>query len=85
MLDPIKIAELLSSYGGWGVAVLSIVGNVVLLKYIKGQHKERLKEKADSNNRSLTMLENKVEADLKHAQAFGGMKKIVEKLIEKLP
>lgn len=91
MGDPIKIAELLASYGGWGVAALSIVGNVILLRYIKKQHESRLKEKTVSNERSLSMLEKRVEVDHKHAEGYARLTAVVKnsnelskKVLEKL-
>ncbi len=91
MADPIQIVELLTSYGGWGVAALSIAGNVLLLRYIKKQHAERLKEKSVDNERALSQLEKRVEVDHKHAIGYEKLTAVVKqsnelssKMLEKL-
>jgi len=79
-----EIKELLQLYGGWGVAALSIMANIIFVRYIKRQHEERLKEKGEQNEVMLELIEKRVETDANHTLAFRSLKSVIEKLIAKL-
>ena len=86
-----EIKMLLQLYGGWGVAALSIIGNIYFLLHIKKQYAARLKEKSEDNERALEQLENRIEVDHKHSEGYEKLTIIVKqsnelamKMLEKL-
>lgn len=91
MADPIKIAELLASYGGWGVAALSIVANVVLFRLLLKKYDSNEKSAKLRNEQAFAMLEKRVEVDHRHAQGYEKLCAVVKnsnelskKVLEKL-
>lgn len=85
MVDAAKgIAELLQLYGGWGVSAVLIVALWAMAKHIGRMNSERLADQRKSNEEMLQLMEKRIEADLRHADAFKSLREIVSKLIERM-
>ena len=79
-----SIADLLQFYGGWGLSAVLMVVVWFMAKHITKLNSERLLDQKATNEEMLQLMEKRVEADLKHADAFRSLKDIVVKLIEKM-
>jgi flagellar biosynthesis/type III secretory pathway M-ring protein FliF/YscJ len=78
------LASLLQFYGGWGVSAILMVVIWFMARHIIRTNSERLRDQKTANEEMLQMVEKRIEADLKHAEAFKSLKDVVAKLIEKL-
>lgn len=55
-----------------------------MARHILKLHADRLADQKEVNEEMLQVVEKRIEADLKHAEAFKSLKDVVSKLIEKL-
>ena len=78
------IADLLQLYGGWGLSAVLMATVGALARHIMKLNAERLQDQKEVNEETLQIVEKRIEADLKHAEAFRSLKEVVSKLIEKL-
>lgn len=78
------MANILQTYGGWGVTAILMATVWVLARHIKRTHDERLRDQRAHNEEMLRVVEKRVETDLKHAEAFRSLREIVAKLIDRL-
>ena len=78
------IADLLQLYGGWGLSAVLMATVGALARHIMRLNAERLQDQKEVNEETLQIVEKRIEADLKHAEAFRSLKEVVSKLIEKL-
>jgi len=68
-----QISEMLQTNGGWGLSALLLVVIWQLLKYIRGQHEERIEEQGAS----IELLEGV-------RNSLGGNEKALDRFTEKL-
>jgi len=84
MGEAVTMADLLHQYGGWGLSAILMVVISFLARHILKLNADRLADQKSLNEEMLQLMEKRIEADLKHASAFGALKLVVQKLIEKL-
>ena len=78
------MASFLHIYGGWGLSAILMAVTGVLYRQVSNLNAARISDHKEINEETLQMVEKRIEADLKHATSFKGLKVVVEKLIEKL-
>lgn len=79
-----SLADILQTYGGWGVSAVLMATVWVLARHIKKMNEERLQDQKSHNEEMLHIVERRVETDLKHADAFKSLREIIAKLIDRI-
>jgi hypothetical protein len=78
------IADVLQTYGGWGVSTVMMITVWIMARHIMKMNKERLDDHKAYNEEMLSIVEKRVETDLKHAEAFRSLREVVSRLVDKL-
>jgi len=79
-----SLANILQTYGGWGVSGVLMATVWVLARHIHKVNEERLGDQRKHNEEMLHVVEKRVETDLKHAEAFKSLREIIARLIDRL-
>ena len=78
------LASVLESGGPWGIIAVLILSIGFLVRYIGKLVDDRDKRECERNAQLLKLLEDRIEADVKHEQAFKNMAKAFERVADKL-
>lgn len=70
--------------GPWGVIAVLIIAIGFLVKYLMKMVEDRDQRERERNAQLLKLLEDRIEADIKHEQAFKNMAKAFERVADKL-
>lgn len=68
-----ETAEVLQAYGGWGLSSILLTALCLLARYVRGQHEARLADQKLVNEKLLSLMETRVETDLRTEHALKGM------------
>lgn len=79
-----NVADVLQTYGGWGISAILMITVWTMARHITRLNTGRLNDQKKFNEEMLHIAENRIETDLKHAEAFKSLREVILKLIEKL-
>ena len=79
-----ELSTLLQSAGGWGLSAILMVVIVFLVKHILKLSDDKDRRATEQNQQMLSMIEKKIETDIKHEQAFNNLAEMIEKLTDRL-
>lgn len=79
-----SLADVLQTYGGWGVSAILMVTVGFMARHIQHLNSERLEDQKAYNEEMLQLVEKRVETDLKHAAAFRSLREVIGKLVDRL-
>lgn len=65
-----ETAEALQAYGGWGLSSVLLTIVFFLARYIRTQHEARLLDRQQVNEKLLSLMESRVETDLRTEHAL---------------
>lgn len=83
-MNATELFKLFEHGGAWAVVSVLIVAIGILAKYTMKLIEDRDKRERDRNKQMLELLEKRIEADVKHEQAFTNMAKAFERVADKL-
>lgn len=79
-----EITSVLKSGGPWAIIAILLLAVVFLVKYTIRLVDERDAREQKRNAELLALLEKRIEADVKHEQAFRNMARAFERMADKL-
>jgi len=79
-----EIAKLLFEYKLLGIIGVLMAANLAQAKWIKSLYEKKDKESKEKNDTMLTVMERRVETDVKHTQAYENMTKSFDRLSDRL-